>query len=1031
MLRWATIHTPGSFPERNDILSPCEINGIAVSPDGETIYALDIPNSSTGPLVNAGIWKSADGGISWSRRPTMWLAQATPVPVFPVADIAMAPDDTEFIAAVCMDAAGTHRREVYTSEDGGVNWNYSSRIPWLYGLNEQIGDIAISQPYTYQGSTVHDIIVGSRNPADGLGQGEIYVLRYQGLAGWKAQGFGNGDVITLLPSADYASDSTIVVMSSSTQRTYINIGYRDLGANACVWNTIPGWPVELCTPDQAGGINSGEGRIITGKLALPDDFSGAVVEKRIVFAAYDSNGTALGTGRPLDDVYRLNDTIVNRLKVPGYGSNPRISSIAYTGTTRSGKLIAGGVRADAATAAATVWFTANPLAPCTSCPLWLRPLKSPTGGFGSGFANSIVAWTADGMTAFCATGSGNRDTPLKWSNPADASWNSQNLDESAFSLSLDNGTSWNQVGLIDTRINGFRAVAVSDDGTTVYVSSVNDNGLDSTWRSQNPIAGETWQRVLCIDGSAPLLRLAPDKKNGAAVFWGNQATTRVLNSRDSGQTWQDCLTGAVLQDIATKDSNELYVLQSNGLVRRGKYNSAGWIWDKFADTGLNLAHTIAVQQNSVLAGAALGQICPVSYSPDGGVNWIIITEPAPSAGNKHVAFDPEFKDNHLIFLADDAGGLYRWAVGTNNRWDDMGPPDNSYYGIATGIWGALYAAYSPLASGVDRTLYSRSGIPNPDMSWDSLTTGLGAGVLFRLEPTSLVFADEALWALDARDYVPATRIGCLWAFKDTLAGHSPWLISPKRDSLIYCDPVTGRNAQVDLKWQQLSLADAYQIEIGKDKWFDLIVLPAEPSTNPFYMPNDILYPAYYIADGLLPEAGKDYYWRVRVRRAATGQVIRSRWSPAFTFSIRPGYPVVASSYPGIQSLQPRHEVCDVPVYPVAFSWTAMQGATAYRFMLASDPGLQNPIIDEAVHSTAYKFNGSLNHKTAYYWQVTATEPIPGDPGPVFSFTTEDRSILPAHFNQSGDNTTNVLLITLIFVILFGLSVPVIIFHRRR
>ena len=91
-----------------------------------------------------------------------------------------------------------------------------------------------------------------------------------------------------------------------------------------------------------------------------------------------------------------------------------------------------------------------------------------------------------------------------------------------------------------------------------------------------------------------------------------------MYSRDSGQTWQDCLTGAVLQDIAAKDSNELYVLQSNGLVGHGKYDSAGWIWDKFADTGLNLAHTIAIQQNNVLAGAALGQLCPLSYSPDGG-----------------------------------------------------------------------------------------------------------------------------------------------------------------------------------------------------------------------------------------------------------------------------------------------------------------------------------------------------------------------------------------------------------------------------
>ncbi len=179
------------------------------------------------------------------------------------------------------------------------------------------------------------------------------------------------------------------------------------------------------------------------------------------------------------------------------------------------------------------------------------------------------------------------------------------------------------------------------------------------------------------------------------------------------------------------------------------------------------------------------------------------------------------------------GGCYRWAVGTSNRWDDMTPSSNSYYGIAPAAGGALYAAYSPLTTrGVDRSLYSRGGIPKLGVFWDSLTTGLTSGVVFRLEPSAIVSADETVWAVDARDYDPSKSVGRLWAFKDTLANHSPWLISPKGNSLVYCDPVTGRNAQVDLKWEQLSLAEAYEIEIGKDKWFDLAVTGAAPAYQP-------------------------------------------------------------------------------------------------------------------------------------------------------------------------------------------------------
>ncbi len=1023
VLKWGTIDTPGSFPQRNDIITPCEVNDMAVSADGKIIYALDIPNSSTGPVVNAGIYRSEDGGISWSPRPTQWLARipSPPAPTFPLSDIAIAPDNPDFIAAVCMDVAGTRRKEVYYSEDGGTNWHYSGSIPWLYGSDEQVGSIAVSPPCTYQGIQVHDIIIGSRKPSDGQAQGEIYVYRYPGISGWQAQGFAGGDIITLHPSPAYSSDSTLVIMASTTQRTYINLGSRDFAANTCSFNTVPNWPVELCTPDQAGGANSGEAHIVTGSLSLPSDFDGGASARRIIFTAYDSNGASLGAGRTLDDVYRLNDSMVTRLKVPA--GKPRISSIAYHGTTKSGKLLAGSVTADPLTAAATLWFTSSPLA---QCPTWVKPLKSPTGGYGSGFANVIVAWDEDGQTALAGTGSGNRDTPLKWSDPNDPSWASQALDESAFSVGLDDGASWNQLGLIDTQVNRYRALAVAEDGKTIYLSSVNDNGLDSAWRSRTPIIGDAWQRVACLDISAPLLRLPPDKKDGSTLFLGNQATTRIIQSRDGGHTWNDCLPGALLQDIAAKSSDEMYVLQANALVRHGKYESGGWIWDKFTDTGLLSAHTITVQGNNVAAGAAIGQQCPLSYSLDGGKDWILISEPAYSSGNRHVAFDEEFKDNHLIYLADDAGGCYRWAVGTSNRWDDMTPTSNSYYGIAPAPSGVIYAAYSPLTTkGVDRSLWSRGGIPKLGVFWDSLTTGLSSGVVFRLEPSALVSADETIWAVDARDYDPFNSIGRLWAFKDTLANHSPWLISPKGNSLVYCDPVTGRNAQVDLTWEQLSLAEAYDVEIGKDKWFDLVVTGAAPATVPFYVPNDLLYPAYYIGAGLLPEAGHTYFWHVRVKRSATGQVIRSRWSYALSFTVRSGFPVVAPSYPGIQSLQPGPEACAVPAYPLGFSWTPLQGITSYHFVLSRDPGLSQPVIDQAVNATAYKLPWRLDYQTAYFWQVTPVEPIPGDPSPVFAFTTQHEPAQPVQAGLPPDNTLKGLLAAAIVVMLFAVSYLVI------
>ncbi len=1029
VLKWAAIDTPSSYPERNDIRVASEINAMAVSPDGMTIYALDIPNAKTAPLLNAGIWKSQDGGISWSPRPTQWLLQVSPAPVFPVADIAIAPDNPDLAAVVCMDAAGTHRRQVYYTVDGGTNWYYSGAIPWLYGAGEQVGDIAISTGYSWRGDTVHDIIVGSRNPTDGLGRGEVYILRYPGIAGWQAQGFTNGDILVLLSSPAYVGDSTLAVMSCTAQTTYINLGYRDIDANSCSWNEYPGWPVELCTPDQSGGSGSGQNRIITGDLALPADFEGTTAARRIIFASYDSNGLAVGTSQPLDDVYRLNDSLVTRLKVPGYGTRARICSIAYSGTTLAGKLLAGAVPANSITAEAVVWFTSSPLATCTN---WLKPLKAPTGGrYTAGCANSIVAWTSDGSTALCATGSGSRDTPLQWANPTGPSWGGRALDESAFSLSLDDGTSWNQLGLIDTQINHLGYVAVAPDGKTVYLSSVNDMGLDSAWRSSTPLTGDAWQRVLCIDCSSPLLELAPDIRTGSQLFLGNGGTDRVLQSRDSGQTWLDCFPAAYLQDMAARDSNTLFVLQSNGLIRRGTYSTKGWLWGGFTDSCLTLAHTIDVQKTNVIVGAGTGQRRPVSYSSDDGDTWTVISEQALSFGNKHVALDDGFKDNHLIYLGDDAGGLYRWAIGSSDRWDDMVPSSNSYYGVCSVGRGTLYAAYNPISTrGVDRTLYSRAGIPKNGVSWDPLTVGLSDGVLFKIEPVAMVCASDAIWAIDARNYDPMVGIGRLWAFRDTLTERSPWLIAPRAGSYVQCDPVTGRNSQVDLKWEQLSLADAYEIEVAKDSWFDLVVENASPSTSPFFVPDDLLYPAWYIRDGVLPEAGNSYYWHVRVRRAVTGQVIRSHWAPGTAFYVRPGFPVTAQSYPGIQALSPSPQSTSVPVYAAAFSWTPLQGVTSYRFMLATDPAMRNPVVDEKVQGNAYRYRLRLDYAQSYFWQVTPLEPVAGEPGPVFSFTTVERAAPAGIPGQIPDNTANGLLITLILVILFGLSLQVVIYRRR-
>ena len=1026
VLRWAIVDTPDSIADRNDLRSPCEVNAIAVASDSETIYAIDIPNATPPPVANPGIWKSSDGGINWSPKPAQHLSQAIPSPTPPVMDIALAPDNPALVAVVCLNNAATLRREVYLSDDGGTTWVYTGAIPWVYGGNEQIGDIAISPGYNFSGKLTHDIIVGSRHPNDGNGDGEIYILSYPGLSSWKAQGFTWGDVIAVRPSPNYTADFSLVVMAATIQRTHLCLGYRDTAANTSVWNSDTGWPVEMCEPSQSGGNTSGEDKIITGDIALPGSFIGTSENGRLIFATYDSNGTALGPSQVLDDAYRLNNTRVTRLRLPGAGSRARVSTIAYAGDDKDGKLLAGEVAAELAQASAKVWLCLDPL---SSCPTWKISLKPPTGGGSDGYANAQLAWSSDGSIAFCATGSGNRDTPQKWANPTNPAWGSQSLDESAVSITLDDGNSWNQIGLIDTNIDRLRSVAAADDESTLYLASVNDTGFDSLWRTQSPILGEVWQRVMCVSGESPIVRLAPDASDGANLFWGDQGTDQARSSTDYGQTWHDCLPNVMIQDMAAPDRQTLYILQGNGEVRRG-YHANGWRWERSVDTGLAASHIIAVYNDYVLVGAAANEPSPVAYSADKGQTWIKITKETPSAGNRHVAFDTYFDSNQIIYVADDAGGIYRWSLDRSYSWEDMAPPNHSFYGIAPGSKGALYGVYSSTESGVDRSLYSRSGIPKPGVYWDSITTGLAASVQFSTEPSAISISEGCLWAIDARDYDPASDEGCLWAFTDTLARTGPRLIEPEDRAAFGCDPVSGRNQEVDLGWQQLSLADAYEIKIARDEAFSLPITEAEPQTNPYYKPAVATSPAYRILPGILPEANSTYYWRVRVRQAATGQVIRSHWSEKGNFSIKAGLPVV-SPHLGAQALKPAHGTSNIPVSSATFSWTPFKGVTEYELVLAKDSALTDIVVRESLPTTAYRYGGRLDYGTGYFWQVAATKPLPSEPSPVFSFTTAARPSPPPAAPPYYELLRWLQISTIINVLGFVTIVAMIILFRSR
>ena len=222
------------------------------------------------------------------------------------------------------------------------------------------------------------------------------------------------------------------------------------------------------------------------------------------------------------------------------------------------------------------------------------------------------------------------------------------------------------------------------------------------------------------------------------------------------------------------------------------------------------------------------------------------------------------------------------------------------------------------------------------------------------------------------------------------------------------DPVTGRNGQIDLSWEQLCLSTVYQLEVAKDRDFTLRVNPTLNSaghissvTGSILLAMDetnMTSPAAWIAPGALPEAGAIYYWRIRSVKSATGQIAASPWSDVRSFTVKAGF-IVNTPYYGVQLLAPNNGCMGCKVKPASFSWSPWKDATKYEFALGKDPEFKQIVVTANPTTSAYEYSGTLDYSTNYFWRVRALEVnglnIPSDWSATFSFQTGPAPTSPA------------------------------------
>jgi hypothetical protein len=1188
--KWDALVTPGYLPLKNDVggSDPLEM---VVGGDSNTVLVVEqyylphiLPSLPPEGYFNNVLASSTNNGMSFTTTKSTAFADSffkefdliplshTTHLVYPnIFLVAIAQDNPNFWAIVTSGwdtVAGViinRPVEVWVTTNGGTKWTRTNLQATMLAEAEVVRCIDISVDY---GGT-RDLAVGT---TDSAGTGDVYVIKSTGFSGWKKQNFDAtplGDFQAIKFSPTYPSDASLVMVYSQAVDTFYNIALRDIDSNTTnSFAYLPAntkVPISVLTAALPHIANADLNKV---SLALPSDFSGQAASLRRAYISFDTwNGGGALAKTSWDGIVRMDDSTIYVLKDTSANNDQSIYSIAYFGTYASGKLLAGERMGYACTATVPTWFTDSP----TTCPIpcWYPCLKCPTGAAGDAICASsqtsagsaIVGWRADGKLAFTVTGPHPAIAqtavppadgwyvpylPVWVAPPFPPIWASglgslHYRDESAFSISRNNGETWNQLALIDTTISQFTDIAVTPDCKTIYLASSNRRdvgpapafgcyGFDSVWRTSSnpdvvspypPMLGVLWERVFthvtadnCTNEQTnrAILRLVPycADPTGQIVGWAVYDPTRIYPhgiaawSPDFGDYWAMISPRDPVQDFAFESSTVMYFLAPLGQVQKMPYTGTAWSTSlPSVDSIVYQAHTIAAfPEGKVLVGAAV-EYHALLYAASISLNFntdspsftvLSLAGQTPYRGNVHVAFDPAFNDNNTIYIGDDdamgGGSVYRNTAAGSNTWSDgdmlaetngaMGCDLEAVgiYGIAVAFTGtALYAAHNhnDIECGVWRTLDNLKGMPKPGIAWDNLDTFVNgvncpAGTItnpcFTLEPSSLKLCgcctldtDTTLYAIDNKPYsvgtvaattdpfwvpfIGCSRIGLVWGFTDCMAKRGPALVTEDK-TLIGCDPVSGRAQEVNLCWEQLCVARGYDLEVGKDADFTIRIVDFydEDDCGPFLEPVDLTTPCVYFPAGGADftfassiamfgnlECGHTYYWRVKVRECATGQVIRSPWSEVRSFTVKAGLPVV-SPYLGLQLLAPNNGCLGCPVQPVSFSWSPYKETTKYKFVLASDAAMTQVVKEAEVATTAYEYDGKLNYGTNYFWRVMSEEPAPSDWSATFSFQTEAEPVVTTTTEKAAPTPIWVWVVIAIGAILVIVTL-VLIFKTRR
>ena len=446
----------------------------------------------------------------------------------------------------------------------------------------------------------------------------------------------------------------------------------------------------------------------------------------------------------------------------------------------------------------------------------------------------------------------------------------------------------------------------------------------SLWRSRS--GGVKWERVFsgtqANADTLSMVELSPQYGIGSrAVFLSgtSNGNPAMWKSADNGQTFTYRSAPSSIDTWTVVNDNSLFLGSYNGtsgLVYSTE--NSGFFFSSGVAAGSQPLKSIALSPNYeqdeiIMVGNSNGW---VYYSSDNGTSFKPLPKDAtspPLTGSITVAFDAHFATDNTVYAVSNSAnkGIYRFIINKSTKWErvDSSLPAGGTLGqLLVSADGTLYAANSQSVN----TTASKGGMErslNPTYSkgptFETVTLGLDDGVNL----SGLWQQGKQLWSIDTQN----TRV---MTFADSLA-RPVTLNSPANKT-----SGTG-TSKVTLKWETLSGATEYKWQLDYDADFSAVPADFEGDTE--------------VSSARLPALDTDttYYWRVRATEPAL-----SPWSTEWSFTTGLGSTAVA---PELYS--PKAGAEAVSLKPL-FQWSAIDGASSYDLMAATNVFFDNPILSK-------------------------------------------------------------------------------------